>query len=474
MSKDSKIFYDHIYPIFLEICNKPHPSGGEEPLVEYIVEEIKKLNLDYKVDKMGNIAVFKKASEGLENLPPLIFQGHTDMVCVPDKNIFPVEPVIKDGWVCTDGTTLGADNGIALAYMLQLMKTDFEKNPPLEFLFTVQEEVGLIGATGIDTDLIQLKGKSLINIDSEEIEMITVGCAGAKDFEAEIPVEYEMGEFLNGYTLSVNGAGGHSGIQIHEKIPNTIKVAAKIVELAGKNSEVRIVSFKGGSARNAIPANAEVSIVSENLTKEKLQDVLGEAAKYFGDQQPYEVNISELDKTGSALTVESSRNIYNLLNDVPDGVIKMNEETGGVFSSINIGQIEMDNKLFKIISSSRSCDDNEIVRILEEIIDKCGHYKGIKMEIGAGYPGWRPNLDSDLLKNTKEILAGFINKEPELLDIHAGLECGILMNKFSCIKEAVSIGPDIQKVHSVQEKLHVDSTIEIWKVVLEIIKKYSS
>ena len=467
------LFYDRIFPRFQEICKIRRPSGDEREMGSFITRYADQLKLQSDADSHGNIVVRRKASMGLENMPSLLFQGHLDMVCVPDKNIFPIKPIITDGWVHTEGTTLGADNGIAVAIMMELLNMKFTKNPPMEFLFTVSEEVGLLGAARAEPEKLKLQSSKLINLDSEEIDKITVGCAGGMDFNVNIAIEYEERAFDNTYSIAVKGPGGHSGLKIHENIPNTIKIAGEVVSRIHKENPVRITGLHGGFARNAIPAEAEIVINCEKEITNMINAVSNEIRSESSDLKPFQISVSKSNNPGNVFSRSCTDSILKVLKMLPHGVVKMNTESGGVLSSVNLAQISIKDTDLIIIMNSRSSNSTESDAIIESIKIICNDFPGTSLKRGDSYPGWRPNLNSELLVVTMESFNEVRGKNPDYLDIHAGLECGILMDKFPVIKEAVSIGPEIHNAHTIEEKLDISSTVEIFDIILKIIDKHS-
>lgn len=466
------VFYDKIYPHFQQICTLRRPSGEEQELIQYIISYANHLKLKIESDAYGNIAVYRDASKGLEHHSPLLFQGHLDMVCLPDKNIFPVQPKIMNGWVNTEGTTLGADNGIAVAIMLELMRIPFEKNPPLEFLFTAGEEIGLIGASKIETEKINIRAPRLLNIDSEEIQYITVGCAGGQDMDLSVKVSLETNSLKSAFAISVKGPGGHSGIAIHKKIPNAIKIAAEFAHKVAEKHKIAIVNFTGGFARNAIPAEARVILCFDGIKENDLKAITGKIMNQFSELKPFQIAVNAVNAPETTLSASSTEKIIQLLRTLPHGVVKMNSDTGGVLSSVNLAVITMNKGEIKISMNSRSSDEQEIKEILDSIDAICSEFKDIQTERGESYPGWRPNMNSELLRATAQAFASVRGSKPGYLDVHAGLECGILMNKFPSIKEAVSIGPNLHNAHSVKEKLEISSTVEIWEIIQKLIYHY--
>jgi len=470
--ESKSLFYDRILPHFQEICKIKRPPGEEHKIVSFITRYAEQLKLQFNTDSFGNIVVRRNASIGLENLPVLLFQGHLDMVCVPDTSIFPIVPVITDGWIHTEGTTLGADNGIAVAIMLELLEMEFAKNPPMEFLFTVSEEIGLLGAARAEQDKLKLQASKLVNIDSEEIEKITVGCAGGHDFNINVTIDYEDKVFDNTYSIIVKGPGGHSGLKIHENIPNAIKIASEVLSKIHKENPVRIVGLQGGFARNAIPAEADFIINCDKEIINAINAISNEVRSENTDLKPFLMSVLKESNPRKVFSRSCTDNILKLLKMLPHGVVKMNKSSGGVLSSVNLAQLIVEKSDLIIIMNARSSDAVESDEIIKSVEEICTDFPGISLEKGGSYSGWRPDLDSELLKITTESFNEVRGKNPEYLDIHAGLECGILMDNFPVIKEAVSIGPEIHNAHSIEERLEISSTVEIFKIILKIIEKH--
>ncbi|MFC1492961.1 beta-Ala-His dipeptidase [candidate division KSB1 bacterium] len=471
-SIDANVFEEKLYPHFLELSKCKRPSKDEKEAMDFIISFAESLDLEHSVDSLGNIAVHRPASPGKEDLPPLLFQGHIDMVCVPNKDIFPIEPKITEGWVHTDGTTLGADNGIAIAMMFELMKMTFESNPPLEFLFTTAEEIGLVGASNIDTEKIKLNSTKLINIDSEDIDHITVGCSGGLDITLELPVSFDDAADGSFYELTVKCPGGHSGLDIHRNIPSAIKIAVEFIKSLSEKEEVRISDISGGLARNAIPPEAKIIFSAGNFSVDSLKDTGNKIIEDAGIQDSCEILVVNTGTPEKVLKKDISKKMIGLLNELPHGVLKMNPDTGGVLASINLAVLDISDTGAAIQMNTRSSDVNEKMEAFKAVENVCKVY-GCSAVKGDEYPGWRPDIQSELLKVTADKFYELRGSKPEYLDIHAGLECGILMDKFPTVKEAVSIGPNIRNAHSVKEKLEIVSTVEIWEIVNKIIAHYS-
>jgi dipeptidase D len=473
MTSDKESFFlERIYPHFEKLCILRRAPGKEQEVVDYITQYSRQLSLSTQVDEHGNIAAFREASEGLEHLQPLLFQGHMDMVCVPDESIFPVKPLIENGWIHTEGTSLGADNGIAVALMLELMKNPFTKNPPLEFLFTVQEEIGLLGASLMNADAIKINAPRLINIDSEEIDFITVGCSGGTDCVIFKSLIKEKNQFQYAYSVKVTAAGGHSGLKIHEKIPNAIKIAAEFLLNLTSDNVLCINDFNGGFAINAIPAQSNLVICCNNLPDNKIEESINAVYDEYKEYDSFSIDVSACSTPDKAFTAKESLNILNFIAYLPHGVIKTNLETGGVLSSVNLGLIATNTDIITITMNIRSSDKDEKNNIFDSIRSLCSKDDSIRIELGDSYPCWRPDMKSELLKKVMESYESVRSEKPGYLDIHAGLECGILMDKIPGIKESVSIGPNLHNAHSIYEKLEISSTVDVWNIILNIINKY--
>lgn len=472
--KNDSIFFKHIYPHFEKLCTLKRPPCKEDEVIEFVVDYAKKLKLAFQRDEHGNVAVYREGSRGLENAPSLLFQGHMDMVCVPDESIFPIQPVIENGWVRTKNSTLGADNGIAVAYMLELMNYPFTKNPPLEFLFTVQEEIGLLGAALIDTDSIKLASRRLINIDSEEIESVTVGCSGGTDFEIFKSVRMVENTAQSAYSVTVTTLGGHSGLKIHENIPNAIKVAAEYVQILPEIANVRLCTLKGGFAKNAIPAHAAILFCCNTLSDNDINNTSQVINKAYQGFESFTIKITPCDPSNTVLAKSDSEDVLQLISDLPHGVIKINTDTESVFSSVNLGLITTHEESIDLFLNIRSSDSKERMEVISTIESICENFLKCRLVLGKSYPGWIPDVNSELLSIVCTAYETIRNEKPAYLDIHAGLECGILMDKISSIQESVSIGPTIHNAHSIHEMLEIASTIDIWDILLTIIEIYSS
>ncbi|MBC7129163.1 MAG: aminoacyl-histidine dipeptidase [Thermoplasmatales archaeon] len=449
-----------VWKYFEEICKIPHCSKHEERIANYICEVARKFGYEVARDEAGNVV----ARNGNAIIT---FQCHMDMVCEKNKDVVhdfskdEIKPYIDGDYVRARGTTLGADNGIGIAICLALM----EKNLPLEFLFTVDEETGLTGAFSLKEGFI--KGKYLINLDSEDFGVIYIGCAGGGNSTITLPLKY-LSKEMEGIRITVKGLkGGHSGIEIDKGRANSIKLLARILyEL-----DARISKIEGGDKHNAIPreAFAEISI---DKSIEEIQKKVEEMKKIFMNEYPQEKGMEisiEKCKLSRILDERESRKVLNLILALPHGVIAMSQEVKGlVETSTNLATVRSDNEL-KIVMSSRSSIDSALDALMQSI--RCiAELASARVEEGSKYPGWKPNLESKLLKIASDAFLEMYGKEPEKKAIHAGLETGII-GKITGINEIISIGPQIEHPHSPDEVVSISSVEKFWKYLLHLIEK---
>ena len=467
-----------IWNHFEQILKIPHCSGNEKSLGDYIISVAMRLGLKWRRDKVGNIVVEKEASAGHQNANPVILQGHLDMVCEKNSDIehdFSKDAIraeVKGDWIQARGTTLGSDNGIGVAASLAIMESEDLVHGPLEFLFTVDEETGLTGATKIEQDF--LKGRKLLNLDSEEEGVFTIGCAGGADSEITLPLEREKseGEF---YRLKLYGfRGGHSGIDINQGRGNAIKLLARILWQAQKDFPLALASMEGGNKRNAIPREAWAdfylvperfsafsSFIQEAFSKIKTEYSAVEA------EASYSLEKSTEERT-NALGSREQKILVNLLVGLPHGVIAMHPEMKDlVETSTNLAIIRTHSDHAQIICSSRSSVSSAL-EATRNTIAALSELSGAKINQPEGYPGWTPNLESPLLKTLKDVYRKTFQKDPRVGAIHAGLECGIIGEKFPGM-DMISFGPTIEHPHSPEERVHIGSVEKFWTFLTAVL-----
>jgi len=470
-----------VWKYFAEISNIPRGSKNERKISSYVVETAKKLGLEVKQDKVLNVVVSKPASKGYESVPSVCLQGHLDMVCEKNKDKVhnfekdPLELIVKGNFLMADGTTLGADNGIAVATNLAIMEDKSLEHGPLEFLFTVDEETGLTGANNLQSGFI--KSKTLLNLDSEEEGVIYVGCSGGRNsigfwkgsYEA-VPQKYAPA------IVKVKGLkGGHSGLEIHKGRGNSIKILNRVLLKLDKLG-VRISNLSGGNKSNAIPREAEAMVY---IPTKKLNDASAVVSQYnsiIKDELPnvesdLAIILEEVKakSKGKVLKKGLQKKILLAISALPHGVIKMSADIAGlVETSTNVAIICTDAKGVTLTTSQRSSVASEIDEIVHSV-SSILTLGGSEVVTKDGYPGWKPNMASSILKIAKTTYQSLYNKKPDVKAIHAGLECGIIGEKYPGM-DMISFGPTLEGVHSPDEKIHIDTVEKFWNFLLAILK----
>jgi dipeptidase D len=439
-----------------------------------------------KQDKAGNIVVRVPATNGYENKSPIVLQGHLDMVCqkTPDSDHdFTKDPIrlVYDGeWLTADRTTLGADNGIGLALGLALATDDQIEHPPLELLFTVDEETGLTGATLLEEGFIE--GRILLNLDSESEGVFIVGCAGGQHTEVTLPLSFlPLPENYDAWKLTAHGMrGGHSGVDIHKFRANANKILARALDAARRRAEIRMLALKGGSAHNAIARDAEATFVCAPSQSSALKDAVkvfqrAVQDEYASIEQEMALTLAEAgieEKTGS-FTKECTDTAIDLMLALPHGVWEMSADLKDhVETSNNLAIVDTKGDAFHILSSQRSSVMSRLLAITAQI-EAAAALAGARAETGGGYPAWQPNMDSSLLKRCRDVYRNLFGKEPMVEVIHAGLECGIISSKYAGM-DAISMGPTIENAHSPDERLYIPSVGRVWDFLVELLKSYGA
>lgn len=465
---------------FARILEIPHCSGNEKALGDYIISVAEAKNLEWQRDPVGNVVVRKKATPGHENAEGVILQGHIDMVCEKNSDVDhdfsrdPIKPVRQGEWIQAQGTTLGSDNGIGVAAALAIMEDDSLVHGPLEFLFTVDEETGLTGATKLEPDF--LKGKKLLNLDSEEEGTFTIGCAGGADSEIMFPFKRLAKKFSSAWLLKITGLrGGHSGLDINQGRGNAIKILARLLWEINHEVPFNLNRIEGGNKRNAIPREAWAEVVIpangeskfKQLAEKFFQDIREELKRVEGNLQ---YSLQTVDSSFSPMEEQTQQTLLNFLLALPHGVISMHPEIAGlVETSTNLAIIKTHENEAEIICSSRSSVASAL-RSVRQVIRACCELVEAKVNQPEGYPGWTPNLESPLLQTMKEVYQRLFGKEPEVGAVHAGLECGIIGEKFPGM-DMISFGPTIEHPHSPEERVHIGSVEKFWQLLTAVIER---
>lgn len=469
-----------LWESFYGLTQVPRPSKKEEKIRTYVKNWADQNNFKWKEDKTGNIVIKVPATPGYENAPIVVLQGHLDMVCEKNKGTehdFENDPIklIKDGdWIKADGTTLGADNGIGVAAGMAAALDNDVVHGPLELLCTVDEETGMTGVNGLESGFIE--GKHLFNMDSEEDGVFYVGCAGGQDTVGFLEISYaDIKDDLEPYELMITGLkGGHSGMDIVIGRANAIKLLGRLL-LKLEDVKYRISDIAGGSLRNAIPREAEVTLLINPKDESKVKEIVDQ---FIADAlQEYKVNDGGLkivfkkknEKVKKVFRKKFVRNLTNLLLAMPHGVIAMSPDIPGlVETSTNLATIQREGDVLRIGTSQRSSVEpakNNIANTVAAVFELAG----ADVKVGDGYPGWQPNMNSELLKTAKEVYKKMFGKEPEIKAIHAGLETGLLGAKYPGL-DMISFGPTITGAHSPDERVNIPDVEKFYNLLKEMLK----
>ena len=481
MAQLKNIELPRIWFFFEEICRIPRLSKKEDKIIQYLINFSRKNGLEFKQDKAGNLLILKKAAPGLENLKPVILQCHLDMVGEKemnnrhDFNKDPIIPMIKGDWITANGTTLGADDGIGIASIMAILEDNKSIHGPLECLFTVDEETGMTGATNLKAGF--LKGKILLNLDSEDEGQLFIGCAGGVDTIARFRLKTKSSKINSRcYMVQISGLkGGHSGDEIHKKHANAIQLLNRFLWNASKEFKIAISGFEGGNLRNAIPREAEALIVvpAENARNFEsfFQIFAGVIRKEVVTFEPgLKFNLKESTTTGPVLTNKLMQHLLNAIYACPHGVIGWSDYSEGlVETSTNLASLKfIDNKEIVITTSQRSSVDSAKKDISDKI-SSIFNLAGALVEQTRGYPGWTPDPDSEILNITRNSYKKLFRKNPLVKVIHAGLECGVIKER---IRDAdmISFGPTIRGAHTPKERISIRSTVKFWKLLNEVLR----
>jgi dipeptidase D len=484
----------HLWQHFYHFTQTPRPSKQEDKIYQYIISVAQQHGHRWQRDAVGNLVIYVPATAGLETRPTVIIQNHVDMVTVKaedkqhDFTTDGLQLVIDDGWLRADRTTLGADNGLGCAAALALMTDPSVAHPALELLFTMDEETGLGGAINLDASL--LSGTKLLNLDTEDWGEVFIGCAGGRDWiltknltSEAIPTEY------CGLRIALRGlAGGHSGIQIHQQLGNANKLMAQWLYHAEKLG-VRLCSMVGGVAHNVIARSATLEVVLPNDQREALstlsQTLVARWQAYLpaadagltltidnltGDNLTGDNLTGELGSPTAMLSLPAQQTVRQLLLALPHGAqsYSSGHPADLVDLSINLAVVKIDTEQLFVETSLRYFNAAEVEGLVETVLSIAETFQLQAKEV-INYPGWQPDFNSDLLQHIKTIYQRMFGHLPEVKAIHAGLECGILLNKMTGV-EAISFGPTIRGAHSPRERLEIATVKPFWQLLLQVLK----
>ena len=466
-----------VFDIFGEISKIPRGSGNRVKIADYCENFAQNLKLKYIRDDENNVIIFKAATKGYENAEPIILQGHLDIVCqsTEDKVIdFLTQglSIYRDGdFIKADRTTLGADNGIAVAYIMAILSSDDIPHPPIEAVFTADEEIGLLGANALDTSV--LKAKKMINLDSETDDVLTVSCAGGQDVLLKIPVTQKQRSGTK-LTLGIKGLlGGHSGVEIDKGRTNANRLMGKLLFMLNEECEFDILSINGGKKPNAIPNSCIAEICTNNselIIKwiDNAHTLL--ALSEIKEKEPdFQIEIKkENDGEYVCFDTITKDNLLYLLTNAPDGVIKMSEEIEGlVETSLNLGVLSTENSFVSFHYALRSNKENELHLLTEKVLAK-GEKARAENEVSGFYPPWEFKNDSPLRELYKECYKEMFNKDITVEAIHAGLECAVFSSTIKDL-DCISVGPTMYDVHTPNESLSISSALKTFELLLKVL-----
>jgi len=482
MQEITKLHPAEVWSYFNEILSIPRISKKEEKIISYLIDFAENHKLTYQKDQVGNLLISKAASSGMEKRKGVILQSHVDMVGEKHSGVNhdfdkdPIQAHIEEGWVKAKGTTLGADDSIGIAASLAILASDKIQHGPLECLFTIDEESGMTGALGLQPGF--LKGTILLNLDSEDEGEIFIGCAGGVDTVASCRFKRKRIK-RNSIALGVRLEGlqgGHSGDEIHRGFGNSIKILNRFLWNADKRFKMRLAAFEGGKARNAIPREAEAVITvpagSLELVRVYFESFVSILKKELEEVEPeFNMLLEQVDLPDSVMNRKQQRRLFNALYACPHGVIAMSQEIEGlVETSTNLASIKaLDEETLEIVTSQRS----SVESAKQDTADRMASLftlLGATVKHSDGYPGWKPDISSEVLKLSEQIYRKLFDQEPDVKAIHAGLECGLFLQKYPDL-DMISFGPTIKGAHTPEERIRIDTVDKFMKLLQKILEE---
>ena len=481
MSALASLYPQPLWQWFAQICAIPHPSKHEQALSQHIQAWARDKGLSVQEDKVGNLIIKKPATAGMENRKTVVIQAHLDMV--PQKNsdkvhdftTDPIEAYIDGDWVKANGTTLGADNGIGMASALAILGSSDIKHGPLEVLLTIDEEAGMTGAFGVEPGM--LDAEILINTDSEQEGEIYMGCAGGVDAEFSVPVQWQApASGVVAMRLNISGLkGGHSGVNIHLGRGNANKLLARFLADYGQDLQLSVAAFNGGSLRNAIPREAAVSLTVPAVKRAQLQQKVADfealiKLELAAVEPALKLSLSETPLPAQVLNANTQRCLVNLLNVCPNGVMRMSDDIAGVVeTSLNMGVITTTDNGVQVLCLIRSLIDSGREQT-ESMLSSLAQLAGVSVKFSGAYPGWKPNPDSPVMAIVNQTYQDIYHKEPVIMVIHAGLECGLFKKPYPQM-DMVSIGPTIRFPHGPDEMVNITTVGQYWQLLLAVLER---
>lgn len=470
-----------IWNYFYEITQTPRPSKKEDKIIAYLLSFAQKHNLEVKKDDIGNVLITKPATKGKENIPTVILQGHVDMVCEKNKGTEhnfetdPIQTYIDGDWVKAKGTTLGADNGMGVAAALAILASNDIEHGKLECLFTVDEETGLTGAYALDKNF--LTGHILINLDTEEEGELYIGCAGGKGTSATFsytPEKVPSGYFW--FKIDVKGLnGGHSGSEINKGLGNANKILTRFLWALARKYNLNLAEIDGGNLHNAIAREAHaIAGVPYNYKENVAIDLNIFSAEIEDELKKIDpkvhISIESTDEPTFVIDKETTNNLLNALYACPHGVLNMSLDIDGlVETSTNLASVKMKENNTIVVGTSQRSSSESLKENAANMVNAVFTLAKANVEHSTGYPGWKPNPDSKVLNIAISSYKKLFGKEPEVKAIHAGLECGLFLEKYPHL-DMLSFGPTITDAHSPAEQVNIKSVAKWWDLLLDVLK----
>ena len=469
-----------VWSHFAALNSVPRPSKKEEKIIQFMVDFGKKLNLETITDAVGNVIIKKPASRGMETKKTIVMQGHLDMVHQKNTNTkfdFEKEGInmfVDGDWVKAKGTTLGADNGLGVAAIMAVLSSKTIQHPAIEALFTIDEETGMTGAMNLDSSI--LTGEILLNLDTEEDDEIGIGCAGGLDITAtKTYEEVEIPENTTAFSITITGlTGGHSGMDIHKGLGNANKIMNRLLFDSFTNFGLRIAEINGGSLRNAIPRESFAKVVVNSILRasflSETNELISQIKNEFSTIEPnLSIKIEEIPQQKNVVDLSVQETFLRAMYAALNGVYKMSPDVEGlVETSNNIAKVDLKNGKILIGCLTRFSSESSKLDLANSIRSSF-ELAGFEVEFSGTYPGWLPNMNSEILQIVSNIYRKLFEKEPKIMACHAGLECGILGQNYPKM-DMISFGPNIKGAHSPDERAQISSTQKFWKLLHEILK----
>jgi dipeptidase D len=468
-----------VWKYFDVIANTPRPSTKEEKLRNIIIGEAKRLGLPYEVDKAGNLVVRKPAAKGRESAPTTALQGHLDMVCEKnegtpfdfDKDA--IDIVRKGEWLYANETTLGSDNGIGVAAALAVMESTDIAHPAMEFIFTIDEETGLTGAAEFAEGV--LKSKYFLNLDNEEKGTICIGCAGGVNTKTFTTVKLRAPKQSAAYKIKVLGLrGGHSGVDIHLGRGNAVRILGRALQTVNEKVNLELAELKGGSAHNAIPREAWAIVTADASKEAELKKVVAQfAADMKGDLGSFDpdvqLSVESVAAPKQVFEDADARRVVSLIATLHHGILAMSPDIPGlVQTSTNVATVSTNGDRVEIITSQRSAIAPSRDMAARVVATVC-KMAGFEVQHSGGYPGWKPEPNSDLVKVARKVSEKVHGHDPKLIAMHAGLECGVIGEKNPGM-QMISFGPQIENPHSPNERVEIESVAGFWNMLKSLLE----